>query len=182
MFPVGAVAGLAAASAARQPSRTKAHVLGGRYALQQPGGSERGLGAFAIAWTLGLTALWIAVPPKQGEDWIPLALAAFVALPLAPAMVEATGRHFVFDDQGMEVISPWRRAPLRLAWRDLIEVHHTGSSLRFRTRSRQKVRVPQQMIGLATLAWMVTRAMPSETVVNAKTRNLLLSLAQVEGP
>jgi hypothetical protein len=175
MFPVGALIGaLAASRNAATPSVTRAALVQGRWVVRP---FDLG-GPFFSAIVLFLGAFGsLAIGQKDG--FIGWAAIAGCGLLVAPAVPQVYGGCYVFDDAGIEMISPWRRKPRVIAWADLMTVRFTGMALVLRHRNaRVKLAVPVAWVGFATLAAAIVRNRPEGADIDPKTLAQLTGLAK----
>ena len=177
LFPVGAAVGALFAARARTAGPTKARWFGPRYLAQAPPGTP--LVARLIPWMLALTAsLSAAVTSEDRAAPIGLAL---VGLLIAPFFISSSGRHLLFDDEGVEVVSPWRgRRSFR--YREITRIRRTFEHEGYivRTAKGDVIHVPDHLSGGITLAAKLLKHLPEGARVSKAARAKLLACSVIE--
>lgn len=180
MFPVGAiVGGLLAARRAQAP--TKARVIGSKYVAQGRKGTEH-VAAVAV-WMLvsPMLVLSLLATRQAGEVFISGLVVLTLTVPMAPLLLGAYGKHVLFDHEGIEAVSPWRKRR-RIAYRDLVRIRRSFLSEGFVLQSATGVvvSVPDTFSGGITFAHLVLQHLPSTAAVSASARRKLVARAADE--
>jgi len=125
----------------------------------------------------GMALLPFFVPVKPGEGWIVAALSGgFAALTLLLG-VEVFRLSYVLTPEGIERRSPWRRAPLFFAWRELHHVSYLPASqlVEVRHRDGRCMNVSQYLEGFGALHALLALHAPA-SAFGAITRGQLQAL------
>jgi hypothetical protein len=178
MFPVGPAIGALFAAQRRMRGPTKARCFGRRFIAQSAPGTQWLV--TVIPWMLALVgALSAAANAKEGAA--PIIGMLTIGLLSVPLFISPSGRHFLFDDEGIEVISPWRRRRF-LAYREIVRVRRTFEHEGFvlRTVNGMAVHIPDNLSGGITLAAKVLKHLPEGAKVSRAARAKLLASSVID--
>lgn len=184
-FPIGAILGALGALAANPDgARARANVVGGRYVLELPNQTvSPNVGVAAILGLEGFFAGLLVIEDPAASDVLdPIAVVALLFGLLIALFALSSGRFIAFDTRGIDLLSPWRRGPKTILFRDVVSVRKSLFRKLYvvRTSSKQKLRIRGDMHGFATLARLLLDNLPEETRMNARTRAALTRLAQLD--
>ena len=180
MFPVGAiVGGLLAARRAQAP--TKARVIGSKYVAQVGKGVEHQ--AAALVWLLASPTLLFSLLPgrKASEMFVSGLVILALILPITPLFLGAYGKFFLFDHEGIEAVTPWRKRR-RISYRDIVRIRRRflGEGFVLRAANGVVLRVPDAFSGGITLAYLILQHLPTTAAVSASARRKLTAWAADE--
>jgi hypothetical protein len=178
VFPAGAVIGALLAARGATGGPTKARLFGRRYVAQAPPAAR--VVAYAVPWSMTLTgALTAGTLSTKDPGGAVLGVLIFGIL-IMPFSIGALGRHFLFDDEGIEVISAWRRRRF-LRYREIVRVRRTiGEGYVLRTSKGVRIHVPDNLSGGLTLAAKIAKHMPEGASVTRAARAKLAACAASE--
>jgi hypothetical protein len=138
---------------------------------------------FAVVLTLALVLMVggvaIAHPPKGRDLLIALGMLAFFAALVTPLLLEFYRVHFVFDELGVSVNSPW--SPKRtLRWSDVRAVRWRSSMkwLDLTDASGIRVHLSPWLMGLDHFARLAVVRIPNEVIGQDRDTLAVLELMQ----
>lgn len=178
MFPVGAVVGALLATRRAQAVPTKARFFGRRYIAQAPPGIHRLI--FVIPWVLVIFGVLIAASPTKDGGSAVLGM-LIVGLMITPFFLGPAGRHFLFDDESIEVVSAWRRRRV-VRYREIVRIRRSFENEGYvvRTSGGARLYIPDHLSGGITLAAKISEHAPKSAKLSKAARAKLLESATTE--
>lgn len=179
MFPVGAVVGALLATRRAQAVPTKARWFGRRYIAQAPPGMHRLI--FVVPWTLALFGVFIAASPPAKDGGSAVLGMLLVGLMITPFFLGPAGRHFLFDDESIEVVSAWRRRRT-IRYREIVRIRRSLENEGYvvRTSKGARLYIPDHLSGGITLAAKISQHVPESAKLSKAARAKLLASATAE--